>query len=554
MTFENRRRDKYGNSDASGGARAISPGKRTLTSALSVQRKASTAAASTPANPATTALAIEPANSTVEGTAPPSSTDVHAAAERGTSGSGGALPYAERIQAAFGGHDVSNVQAYTGGTASEASTAMGAEAYATGNKVAFGGAPSLHTAAHEAAHVIQQRAGVSLSGGVGQLGDTYEQHADAVADAVVQGRSAEGLLDRHAGGGSSGVQRRSLQQHPRRESGTTPAPTATPTTQPAPTADPETQIRSQIAIVLDAVASFAQGARLDCEVPAVHFVRVALTHFCQRPRDHADDIDANHVPQYAVLLGHLQAAGSAKASADAFARAPSQATRTAAATALADLLRSLGMDNYGNAQFWMTLGSAPVSVPGGGTPGSGVGAPGSSRGTALSSTAATGSPAPSAADGESQATVVRDAIVSGITGTLQILEEARQEGIDVDATRTLGRVRTWMTNLHEAHTHWDQLRTAASAISHWQVARRARDAYLRDRSPANQQAYLRALGNLISGFGDALAHAPSPLDGYSPVLTSCNADFFTGMARRMSSVAGVDEMDRNAVVDERIFQ
>ena len=238
MTFDNRRRDKYGNSDASGGASAISPGKRTLTSALSVQRKASTSAASTPANPATTAPAIEPANSTVEGTAPPSSTDVHAAAERGTSGSGGALPHAERIQAAFGGHDVSNVQAYTGGTASEASTARGAEAYATGNKVAFRGAPSLHTAAHEAAHVIQQRAGVSLSGGVGQLGDTYEQHADAVADAVVQGRSAEGLLDRHAGGGSSGVQRLSLQQHPRRESGTTPAPTATPTTQPAPAPAP----------------------------------------------------------------------------------------------------------------------------------------------------------------------------------------------------------------------------------------------------------------------------------------------------------------------------
>jgi hypothetical protein len=61
--------------------------------------------------------------------------------------------------------------------------------------VAFAGAPNLHTAAHEAAHVIQQRAGVQLKGGVGEVGDPYERHADAVADAVVQGKSSEALLD-----------------------------------------------------------------------------------------------------------------------------------------------------------------------------------------------------------------------------------------------------------------------------------------------------------------------------------------------------------------------
>ena len=85
--------------------------------------------------------------------------------------------------------------AFGGGGATAACKTIGAEAYATGNSVAFGGSPTLHTAAHEAAHVIQQRAGVSLSGGVGRVGDTYEQHADAVADLVVQGKSAEGLLD-----------------------------------------------------------------------------------------------------------------------------------------------------------------------------------------------------------------------------------------------------------------------------------------------------------------------------------------------------------------------
>jgi len=36
---------------------------------------------------------------------------------------------------------------------------------------------------------------VQLKGGIGEAGDPYERHADAVADAVVAGRSAEGLLE-----------------------------------------------------------------------------------------------------------------------------------------------------------------------------------------------------------------------------------------------------------------------------------------------------------------------------------------------------------------------
>jgi hypothetical protein len=76
---------------------------------------------------------------------------------------------------------------------------MGAAAYTQGDHVAFGHQPSLHTAAHEAAHVVQQRNGVSIPGGVGQVGDAYERQADAVADAVVSGRPAEGLLDQGTG-------------------------------------------------------------------------------------------------------------------------------------------------------------------------------------------------------------------------------------------------------------------------------------------------------------------------------------------------------------------
>jgi hypothetical protein len=120
---------------------------------------------------------------------------VHESAARGVSGSGTRLPHLDTIQASFGRHDVTDVQAHSGSKAEEANAQLGSEAYATGNSVAFGQSPGLHTAAHEAAHVVQQRSGVSLVGGVGQIGDRYEQNADQVADAVVQGGSAEPILD-----------------------------------------------------------------------------------------------------------------------------------------------------------------------------------------------------------------------------------------------------------------------------------------------------------------------------------------------------------------------
>ena len=128
--------------------------------------------------------------------------DVHAAAAHGTSGTATALPHLEPIQRLFGRHDISQVQAHVGGPAAEGARAMGAQAYATDNRVAFADSPDLHTAAHEAAHVVQQRGGVQLKGGVGESGDVYERHADAVADRVVQGKSAESLLDTMAGAGA----------------------------------------------------------------------------------------------------------------------------------------------------------------------------------------------------------------------------------------------------------------------------------------------------------------------------------------------------------------
>ncbi len=185
MTSE---RGQRGGGGAGGSAtivqqRASAPGKRTLVEQVPVQRRA--------AGPATTA-------------------EVHDAAARGVETPASAMPHADAIQRSFGRHDISGVQAHVGGAAAEACGDMGASAFASGNHAVFAGQPDLHTAAHEAAHVVQQARGVSLYGGVGEVGDAYEQHADAVADKVVGGESAEALLDQAPGGGGGsgpGVQR-----------------------------------------------------------------------------------------------------------------------------------------------------------------------------------------------------------------------------------------------------------------------------------------------------------------------------------------------------------
>lgn len=132
------------------------------------------------------------------------SAQVQKAAQQGIQGPGGSLPHLGTIQKSFGRHDVSGVEAHIDEQAGRGARAMGAEAFATGNHVAFASPPDLHTAAHEVAHVVQQRAGVHLKGGIGEANDAYEQHADAVADAVVAGRSAEALLDPYADGASPG--------------------------------------------------------------------------------------------------------------------------------------------------------------------------------------------------------------------------------------------------------------------------------------------------------------------------------------------------------------
>ncbi len=121
-------------------------------------------------------------------------------AKLATSGSGKQLPHLDKIQRSFGRHDISDVKAHDGEAARDGASKLGAQAFAVGDAVAFASPPDLHTAAHEAAHVVQQRAGLRPSGGIDTPGDSLEQQADAVANAVVSGASAEPILDQITGG------------------------------------------------------------------------------------------------------------------------------------------------------------------------------------------------------------------------------------------------------------------------------------------------------------------------------------------------------------------
>lgn len=104
------------------------------------------------------------------------------------------LPFLAQIQRAFGRHDVSAIVATVGGDGAKAARELGATAYASGNRISFSHEPDLHLAAHEAAHVVQQREGRAPAG-VGAAYGAAEHQADAVANLVVAGMSAERALD-----------------------------------------------------------------------------------------------------------------------------------------------------------------------------------------------------------------------------------------------------------------------------------------------------------------------------------------------------------------------
>lgn len=124
----------------------------------------------------------------------------------GVSGKGQSLPYLNQIQRSFGRHDLSSVRSHHDTSAKNANTRMDSSAYTFGNHIAFRNRPSLRTAAHEAAHVIQQRQG-GFNGM--QSGDSHERNAVEVANLVAEGQSSEAML-RQGSVFSPSVQREKL--------------------------------------------------------------------------------------------------------------------------------------------------------------------------------------------------------------------------------------------------------------------------------------------------------------------------------------------------------
>ncbi|MCA9565538.1 MAG: DUF4157 domain-containing protein [Myxococcales bacterium] len=97
------------------------------------------------------------------------------------------VPHAESLANAFGAEQLRSLSASSDSTASDICAAHQATARTKGNNIAFASTPSLQTAAHEMAHVIQQRQG-RASGNMspGQY-RSMEAEARAVAAKVVRG-------------------------------------------------------------------------------------------------------------------------------------------------------------------------------------------------------------------------------------------------------------------------------------------------------------------------------------------------------------------------------
>jgi hypothetical protein len=221
-----------------------------------------------------------------EGDEPPEA--VHEAAASGVAAASEPLPFLDQIQASFGRHDIQGVRAHIDAAAC---AAMGAKAYATGNDVVFAAAPDVRMAAHEAAHVVQQRAGIHLDGGVGKGGDRYEQHADAVADVVVRRETAEPLLDELAGGAAAPSPRVQRWE----QIGTERYVASTLAVEAAPFSSPRSRPIVELAVVTGtetewrgAIPDLANNARLvsflrAAYVPQSRFARHARAHVSSHP-------------------------------------------------------------------------------------------------------------------------------------------------------------------------------------------------------------------------------------------------------------------------------
>ncbi len=117
---------------------------------------------------------------------------------------GGGQPLSSAVRTFYEsrlGIDFSDVRIHTGTDAATSASRHSARAFTTGSDIVFGAGEFSPTTvagnrllAHELTHVAQQRGGVYLEGGVGEVGDIYERQANAVADAVASGQSTSTLL------------------------------------------------------------------------------------------------------------------------------------------------------------------------------------------------------------------------------------------------------------------------------------------------------------------------------------------------------------------------
>lgn len=133
-------------------------------------------------------------------------------------------------------HDFSAVRVHANAEAAQAARAIDARAYTLGQDIVFAQGEYAPTTAegrrllaHELTHVVQQRRGIVLKGSIGQVGDPYERHADAVADAVVSGRTADMLLAQSPSGASLGVGAHASIQREQSATATAPIPVSAPT-------------------------------------------------------------------------------------------------------------------------------------------------------------------------------------------------------------------------------------------------------------------------------------------------------------------------------------
>lgn len=151
------------------------PGKRTLTEALG---------SGAPGAMPVRAQALEPGGAAVPANV------------------GGSLPGLPKLQTLFGHHDLSSVRYVGGGRGAAVADAAGTTALATGGLV-VSGSDSPGVVAHEAAHVVLQRGGVTG-------GPDAERRADAVAAGVEGGQNVQAMLDEVAAPGAANAPMRSV--------------------------------------------------------------------------------------------------------------------------------------------------------------------------------------------------------------------------------------------------------------------------------------------------------------------------------------------------------